>query len=226
MKLNVTPRERLGRRARGLLREGLLPAVVYGRHTDSKSVSLDAREFERVFREAGRTHLVDLDGLGGRGTTKVLIKAVQTHPRHLGPIHVDLQAVSMREKLQVEVPVIATGESPAVKAGVGEVMLVAHQLKVECLPGNIPEAFEVDVSGLDSVGDQIRVSELPLKDGVTILADPEEVLVKIQAPRVAAEEEEAEEAAGVEVAEESAEEEPPVSREEDTGPAGEAEDQG
>jgi large subunit ribosomal protein L25 len=221
MKLTATPRDRLGRRARGLLRDGQLPAVVYGRHTDSKAISLDAREFERVFRAAGRTHLVDLDGLGGRGATKVLIKDVQTHPRHLGPIHVDLQAVSMREKLQVEVPVIATGESPAVKAGLGEVMLVTHQLKVECLPGNIPEAFEVDVSGLDSIGDQVRVAELPEKDGVTILADPEEVLVKIQPMRVAAEEEAEEAAAEVEVAEESAEAEPPVSREEDGGPAGE-----
>ena len=225
MKLTATPRDRLGRRARGLLHDGQLPAVVYGRRTDSKAITLDAREFDRVFRAAGRTHLVDLDGLGGRGTTRVLIKDVQTHPRHLGPIHVDLQAVSMREKLQVEVPVIATGESPAVKAGLGEVMLVTHQLKVECLPGNIPEAFEVDVSDLDSIGDQIRVAELPEKDGVTILADPEEVLVKIQPMRVAAEEE-AEEEAEVEVAEESAEEEPPVSREEDSGPSGEAESGG
>jgi large subunit ribosomal protein L25 len=223
MKLNATPRERLGRRSRSLLKEGLLPAVVYGRHSDSKPISLDAREFDRVFREAGRTHLVDLGGLGGRGVTKVLIKAVQTHPRHLGPIHVDLQAVSMREKLQVEVPVVAIGESPAVKTGLGEVMLVTHGLKVECLPGNIPEAFELDLSGLDSIGDQIRVGDLPPKDGVTILADAEEVLVKIQAPRVAAEEEEAEEAAAVEAAEEAAEAETPVSGEPESGPAGEAE---
>ena len=238
MKLNATRRELVGRRSHRLLGEGRVPAVVYGHHTDSTPISLDAREFDHVFRQAGRTHLVDLvvEGQGPRGGTKVLIKAVQLHPRHIGAIHVDLQAVSMREKLQVEVPVISIGESPAVKSGEGELMVVTHAIKVECLPGDIPEAFEVDISGLSGVGDQVRVGELPMRDGVTILADPEEVLVKIQPMReLAAElaaEEEAEaaaeveaaiEAGEVETAEESAEEAPPVSEESDGGPAGEAE---
>lgn len=206
MKLNGTRRELVGRHSRQLRREGQVPAVVYGHHTESTPIALDAREFEHVFREAGRTHLVDLvvAGLGGRGGTKVLIKAVQMHPRHLGPIHVDLQAVSMREKLQVEVPVHAIGESPAVKSGEGEVMVMAHGLRVECLPGDIPEAFEIDVSGLAAVGDQVRAGDLPLSDGVTLLADPEEVLVKIQPLRELAAELEAEEAAEAEAAAEEA----------------------
>ncbi len=234
MKLNATRRELVGRRSHRLLGEGRVPAVVYGHHTDSTPITLDAREFDHVFRQAGRTHLVDLvvEGQGPKGGTKVLIKAVQLHPRHIGAIHVDLQAVSMREKLQVEVPVISIGESPAVKSGEGELMVVAHAIKVECLPGDIPEAFEVDISGLSGIGDQVRVGDLPMRDGVTILADPEEVLVKIQAVRElaaeleaveAAEAAEAIEAGEVETAEEAAEEEPPVSAESDGGPAGEAE---
>ena len=234
MKLNASPRELVGRHSKRLLREGRLPAVVYGHHADSTALALDAREFAHVFREAGRTHLVDLvvEGGGPKGGTKVLIKAVQMHPRHLGPIHVDLQAVSMREKLQVDVPVIAIGESPAVKSGEGETMVVTHTLRVECLPANIPEAFEVDISGLTGIGDQVRLGDLPMRDGVTILADPEEVLVKIQAVRElaaeleaveAAEAVEAIEAGEVETAEESAEEEPPVSEGSDSGPADEAE---
>jgi large subunit ribosomal protein L25 len=243
MKLNASRRDLVGRRARRLLHEGRVPAIVYGHHADSTPLALDAREFAHVFREAGRTHLVDLvvEGSGPKAGTKVLIKSVQMHPRHLGPIHVDLQAVSMREKLQVDVPVIAVGESPIVKAGEGETMVVTHSLKVECLPANIPEAFEVDISGLTAIGDQVRVGELPMRDGVTILADPEEVLVKVQPVRELAAELEAVEAAeaaeaaeGVEAeegaegaeaerAEESAEAEPPASEGSDGGSADEAE---
>jgi large subunit ribosomal protein L25 len=194
MKLNSSSRAERGRRAHALLNTGRLPAVVYGHRSESRPITLDAREFDHVFRQAGRTHLVDLVGEGmGRGGTKVLIKEVQTHPRHLGPIHVDLQAVSMTEKLQVEVPVITIGESPAVKTGAGEVLVVVHALRVECLPGDIPEAYEVDLAGLTEVGDQVRVGDLPMRDGVTIVADPEEVLVKVQPMRDrAAEEAEAE----------------------------------
>ena len=188
MKLTATTRELLGKKSHRLLREGGLPAIVYGHHSATTAITLDAREFGHVFRRVGRTHLIDLEIDGGR-TNKVLVKAVQTHPRRQGPIHVDLHQVSLEEKLQVEVPVVITGESQIVKQGEADVNINVHTLRVECLPTEIPENFTVDISGLDNVGDLIRVSDLPAIANVTVLEDPEEVIVKIAARRELVEEE-------------------------------------
>lgn len=188
MKLNASKREILGKRARSLLREGKVPAVVYGHHAKSVAVTIDGREFEHVFKRAGHTQLVDLTVDGGRAH-KVLIKEIQIHPRRHGAAHIDLLQVSMREKLHAQVPVALSGEAPAVLRGEADVLQVLHQVRVECLPNDIPEAFTVDVSGLESVGDGIRVADLAAVDGVTILDDPEEVIVKAQPRRELAEEE-------------------------------------
>ncbi len=207
MKLSARPRELLGKKSHRLLREGGLPAVVYGHHAEALPITLDAREFAHVYHRVGRTHLIDLE-IDGRAD-KVLVKEVQTHPRRHGPIHVDLHQVSLSEKLQVEVPVLVTGESPVVKQGDADVQINAHTVKVECLPTDIPESFTVDISGLQNVGDALRVSDLTPVPNVTVIDDPEEVLVKI-APRrelvieeeeVAPEEGEAAEGAEAEAAE-------------------------
>ena len=91
--------------------------------------------------------------------------------------------MSLKEKLQVEVPVVITGESPIVKRGDADLLIVVHALKVECLPGNIPESIEVDISGLGEIDDGVRVSELSFPEGVTVVADPEELIVKVTARR-------------------------------------------
>ena len=203
-----------------LRREGRVPAVVYGHHAKPVALSLDGHEFERVLAKAGRTHLVDLVVDDGRAH-KVLIKDVQFHPRRQGPIHVDLHQVSLKEKLQVEVPIQVTGEAPAVKRGDADLLIAVHTLRVECLPGDIPESIPVDVSGLEEVDQGIRVADLKFNDGVTVRADGEELVVKAaarrelaaeleaeleaEAPEEAAEEAAAEEAEAEAAAEEQAE---------------------
>ncbi|MEP7104298.1 MAG: 50S ribosomal protein L25 [Chloroflexota bacterium] len=178
MKLTAASRDLIGKKSRRLLREGRVPAVVYGHHVDARPISLDAREFGHVFHRVGQTHLIDLEVDGGRAE-KVLVKAVQTHPRRHGPIHVDLHQVSLKEKLQVEVPVVVTGESPAVKQGDADVAINVHRVRVECLPTDIPEGYTVDISGLENIGDAIRVSDLPAIENVVVIDDPEEVIVRI-----------------------------------------------
>ena len=101
----------------------------------------------------------------------------------------------MKEKLHVEVPVHLAGESPIVKRGDADLLQIITSINVECLPGDIPEAFEVDVSGLDEVDAGIRIDELATPEGVTILSEKEELIVKITARRTLAAEEEAEAAA-------------------------------
>ena len=120
----------------------------------------------------------------------MLVKEVQLSPRRNTPLHVDFHQVSLREKLQVDVPVVVGGEAAPVKAGEADVLQVLHAIRVECLPADIPEAVEVDVSGLDQVEEGIRISDLQLPAGVAAVQDAEELVVKLAARRVAAAEEE------------------------------------
>ena len=177
MQLKASTRQLIGKRARQLHREGKLAGIVYGHSAAPTPLTLDRLEFQKVFVKSGRTHLVDLivDGK----TEKVLVREIQTHPRRLGPIHVDFYQVNLQEKIRVEVPVHLTGESAAVKRGDADVLQPIHALEVECLPSDIPEAFEVDITPLEEVESEFRVSELTVPKGVTVLADPEELVVKI-----------------------------------------------
>ena len=178
MQLNASTRQLLGKRSRRLHRQGKLAAVVYGHNTPPTALVLDRLEFQKVFVKSGRTHLVDLVVDSNR-SEKVLVREIQTHPRRLGPIHVDFYAVSLEEKITVEVPVHLTGESAAVKRGDADILQPIHAVRVECLPTDIPEAFEVDLTPLEEIDSELRVSDLTLPKGVTVLVDPEELVVKI-----------------------------------------------
>ena len=158
MQLNATPRPPLGKRSRRALREGKLPGIVYGHNTEPTPITLDKLEFQKVFVKSGRTHLVDL-AVDGRNE-KVLIREIQTHPRRLGPIHV-------------------TGESAPVKQGDGDILQPMHSVRVECLPSDIPEAFEVDITPLDEIEAELRVKDLTVPKDVTVLDDPEDLVIKI-----------------------------------------------
>ena len=178
MQLKASTRELLGKRARRLHGQGKLAAIVYGHSAAPTPLTLDRLEFQKVFLKSGRTHLVDLVVDGGK-VEKVLVREIQTHPRRLGPIHVDFYQVSLEEKIRVEVPVHLTGESAAVKRGDADVLQPIHMLEVECLPTDIPAEFEVDITPLEEVESELRISDLTVPKGVTILADPDELVVKI-----------------------------------------------
>jgi large subunit ribosomal protein L25 len=178
MQLKASTRQLLGKRSRRLYREGKLAAVVYGHNQQPTPLELDRLEFQRVFVKSGRTKLVDLVLDGGK-TEKVLVREIQTHPRRLGPIHVDFYQVNLQEKIEVEVPVHLVGESAAVKTGDADILQPLHAFRVECLPADIPSAFEVDITPLAEIDAELRVSDISVPKGVTVLDDPEELVVKI-----------------------------------------------
>ena len=178
MQLKASTRELIGKRSRRLHGQGKLAAVVYGHNTKATPLVLDRLEFQKVFGKSGRTHLVDLL-VDGERTEKVLVREIQTHPRRLGPIHVDFYQVSLEEKITVEVPVHLVGESAAVKRGDADVLQPIHAVRVECLPTDIPEAFEVDLTPLEEIESELRIADLKVPKGVTVLVDPEELVVKI-----------------------------------------------
>ena len=178
MQLKASTRDLLGKRTRRLHGQGKLAAVVYGHNRKPTPLVLDRLEFQKVFLKSGRTHLVDLVVDAGR-TEKVLVREIQTHPRRLGPIHVDFYQVNLEEKITVEVPLHLVGESAAVKRGDADVLQPIHAVRVECLPSDIPEAFEVDLTPLEEIEAEFRISDLRVPKGVTVLVDPDELVVKI-----------------------------------------------
>jgi large subunit ribosomal protein L25 len=186
MQIKANRREITGKASRKLRHEGLLPGVVYGSRSDAIPIQLDTHEFERLFARTGKTQLIDLVVESGR-PRKVLVSEVQVSPRWNTLLHVDFHQVSLRERLQVEVPVAVSGEAEPVRGGEADVLQVLHQIRVECVPTRIPEVIEVDISGLDAVDAAVRIADLQLPDGVTAVGDPEDVVVKLAARRVAAE---------------------------------------
>jgi large subunit ribosomal protein L25 len=195
--LEITPRTELRKQNRSLRARGGVPAIIYGHRVDPVPVTLPRREFERAFHKVGRTQLLDLKIDGEGGSRKVLVREVQYDPRANVVVHVDFYQVNLKEKIQAEVPVVLVGEAPAVLRREGELQQNINSLRVSCLPADIPEHIEVDVSGLEAVDDAIRVSQLNVPPECEVLSDPEELVVKIGVIReveeeavVAAEEEE------------------------------------
>jgi large subunit ribosomal protein L25 len=186
--ITARPRSETGRHVHALRREGAVPAVLYGHRITPVSLAIDAKELERVWHRAGRTHLVDVK-VQGQTAHKVLIKDLQFHPRSGHALHVDLFAVNLREKITADVPVIIVGESPAVQQKVGQVQQVVSSLRLESLPADIPAQITVDVSGLEEIDQSITLGQVELPKGAALVhADLDEVVVKIAPVRVRAEE--------------------------------------
>jgi large subunit ribosomal protein L25 len=190
--LSARPRTETGKRAGALRRSGEVPAVLYGHNLEPQAIATDAKTLQKVWRQAGRSHLVDL-AIGSAKARKVLIRDLQIDPRTMNPIHADFFAVNLQEKIAVDVPIVTTGDAPAVTdLKVGQLLQTLATLKLECLPGDIPAQISVDVTGLTEVDQAIHVRDLALPDGVELSGhvDPDELVVKIAALRVAAVEEE------------------------------------
>jgi large subunit ribosomal protein L25 len=182
--LRAEPRSIVGKKVRFLRREGLVPANVYG-HAASTAIQLSARDVEHTIHRAGRTQLISLE-IGQEATT-VLLKDWQRHPFKGNLLHVDFFRVAMTETLRMDVPIRLAGDAPAVKTANGTPFQPLATLSVECLPGDIPEAIEVDISGLEEIDASIYVRDLTAPSGVTILTDGDEMVVKIMAPATEAE---------------------------------------
>ena len=165
--------------------------MLYGRDLPSQAICTDTAALVRVWQRAGRTHLIDLS-IDGAGPRKVLFHDLQIDPRTARPLHADFFAVNLRERLEVDVPVRTVGDAPAVsQLKVGSLQQVLVTLRIEALPGNLPDHLTVDVSELAEVDAAIRVRDVALPEGVSLAAhvDPDEVVVKIAALRAVAVEE-------------------------------------
>jgi large subunit ribosomal protein L25 len=156
-------RDIVGKKVARLRRSGRLPGVVYGHGVDSTSITVDAHEFEQLRRHSGPNALVDLS-VDGAKPSPVLVSAVQVHPVNRRTLHVDLFLVRMTEELTVDVPLVATGVSQAVELQGGTLLHPSESVRIRALP------------------DHLR--DLSIPDDVTLLTDGDEIIAKVQAPRV------------------------------------------
>ena len=176
-RLPVNKAEKTRVSASALRRAGSIPAVVYGPHQSSTAIAVSARAFEKVLREAGEATIVSLAGLGEPLPT--LIHDVDLDPITNRPRHVDFYAVTKGEKVEVAIPLVFVGESPAVEAG-ANLVKVLHELEVEADPMNLPHSIEVDLSALVAINDRIHAKDLVLPVGVELMTEPEEVVALVQ----------------------------------------------
>jgi len=211
IKLKVSVREERGKQAAKKLRQkGLVPGVVYHRGEESVAIVLPDKEISKIVRDAGGENIlinltIDKDKKSkGRS---VIIKEIQHDPVKRNILHVDFNEISLTEKIIVEVEVVAMGEPVGVKQEGGVLDHPLRELKVQCLPTDIPKNIEVDVTGF-KLNDSFHVRDLVLSDKLKVLNDPELLLFQVKLPVEEKVEEATAETPELEVIREKKEEEP------------------
>ncbi len=201
IELQATVRKSVGNGpARVLRRAGQIPAVLYGRKIEPVLLSVNAKDLEQILKKGsfGQFILTLVIQNGKKMTKPAIIKELQTHPVSGSLIHIDFYEVDMKRQIKVMVPVVTTGKSVGIEEG-GLLNIVRRELEVFCLPGDIPEAIEIDISEL-GIGDSIHLEDLPLGENVEVVTDVNFTVVTVLSPKVEEEvvEEEEEELEGEE----------------------------
>jgi large subunit ribosomal protein L25 len=208
--LQAREREERGKNAARRLRaSGMIPAVLYG-DGQSTSLSVPDKIVDYTLHHLGDNALYDIDLGAGSSTARIV--DVQRDPVTGRLVHVDFAPVNMRERIEVTVPLHLIGESPGAEEG-GVLQQVAYEVRIESLPGDIPQELTLDVSTL-GMNENLTLEDMTLPDGITLISDPEEVAATVTAPTEITEEDL--EAAGV-VEEEPEEGEPVEGAEEPEG---------
>lgn len=178
IELNAEVRTAVGSGVNALRRSGKVPAVVYGHRLPTRAIQLDTREVTNILRKAGRNTLISLNIAGADGPQMVLAREIQRDPIRRTIQHIDFYAVSMSEKLTASIRVVCLGEPEDVKSGVGVLLQERDTLEIECLPQDLIESVTIDVSGM-KVDDVVRVKDVIVPPGITLLDDPDEEIVRV-----------------------------------------------
>lgn len=160
---------------------GNIPAVVYGKGFDPVEVAVDETSFNRLYKDAGSSNLIDL-GVDDK-KIKVLVHDIQVNPTTDRIIHVDFYKVNLKEKIKTEIPLEIIGETDLVINQEGSMIMNKDAVEVECLPSDLVDHIDVDVSILTDFEQNIKVGDLRVPATIEILDDPEEVVVMVQPPR-------------------------------------------
>ena len=173
--LDVQPRT-ASDKPEALRKRGVVPAVFYGPKEGATPISIDARKLEQVWKQAGETTIIALEGVGEKKDT--LIHDVQFHPVTGRLLHADFYVLEKGKKIQIKVPLEWTGQAPAEKAG-HIVVKALHEIEIEVTPQELPHNLPVDIGVLANVGDHITASQIPLPPSASLITDEGEIVASI-----------------------------------------------
>ncbi len=170
-------------KAKDLLKVDMIPIEFYGRGVENLSLKVDYQTFRRVYRTAGSNTVIELN-IDGKKKISALVHDVQYNPIHDTFVHVDFVNVRANEEIHTHIPVNLIGMSVAVKDHSGMLMHHLHEIEVKCLPKDLVHSIEVDMEPLVDFHSFIRVKDLVVPAGITVMNDPEDVVATVAAPRV------------------------------------------
>lgn len=177
--------------ARRLRQTGQIPAVLYGPETESVLLSVNISDIDRVLKK-GRIGQVLLNLVipnnGETSTKTAMVKELQLHPVSRNFLHIDFYEVAMDRKIMVNVPVTTTGKAKGVEVG-GILQIIRRELEVQCLPLDVPESIEIDITDLD-IGDSIHLGDIPRQSEIEFLGDEDFTVATLVSPKIEEEEEE------------------------------------
>ena len=171
----------LGRKVKNIRKQGFIPATIYGKGLESKSVQFLAVELEKLFEEVGESTLVNL--ILEKESLPILFRNPQYHVINGNLIHVDCYKVNLKEKISAMVPIEFIGESQAVKEG-NTLITVTDEIEIEALPADLPEKIEIDLSVIETLESVINVSDIKIDETkLEIKTDKEQLIAKVEEPR-------------------------------------------
>jgi large subunit ribosomal protein L25 len=188
IELKAEPREVLGKHVKQVRAQGYVPAVLYGSKIETTPIQVESKTLHKVLARAGGNTLIALQ-IGRKKPVLTLAREVQRDILRHNILHVDFYQVVMTEKITAEVPLVLTGEAPAVREHGGILVHGLDTVEVQCLPGDLPSSIEIDLAPLTDFNDMLTMADLPVPPSVTILSEPESVIARIEAPRMVEEEE-------------------------------------
>jgi large subunit ribosomal protein L25 len=181
--LNAETRTEANGQAKNLIKFGFIPAVLYGQGIENRNLKIKTKDFFHVVAEAGETHLIDMV-IDGKENARVLIKDLQKDPLKSKIIHADFYQVNMKKAIEVEIPLHFIGEAKAVKELGGTLMKNIDFLNVKCLPGDLIDKIDIDLSVLATYEDSILIKDLKVPVGFEILNHADDMIVHVMEPAV------------------------------------------
>lgn len=179
IELTAERRMLLGKQVKQLRRQGWLPAVMYGHGFDPVPLQFEAKSLSRALAQISGSQLVSIRISGQSQPEMALVRDVQRDPITGMPLHVDFYRVSLTERIRAEIPLTLVKKSPVVERNAGILLHGISSIEVECLPSDLVDTIEVDLSTLVEVDQEIAVRDLPIPAGIEVLTDPDEMVVRV-----------------------------------------------
>ncbi len=190
VEIELNPRELMGKKAGRLRRAGIVPVHLYGPGMEPRALQCNASQLIRVLATAGGATPIHITIQGEPGNHLAFAREIQWDPKRDDLLHVDLLAADISRPVTAQVPIVLIGESAGARTVSGTVMHQLRTVDIQALPLEMPSEIELDISVMEEPDSVIRVSDLPIPENATLLSDVEDLVVRIELPRVEVEVEE------------------------------------